>query len=548
MGDVLEIDVKQLMNRIRESIGQRTRAGEDPTHENHASPFDDGQATADFGSLHSGYDIRNVSFVSHRPLVGPLVVAVKKTLRKLLTPILDRQVAYNIAIIRVTAHIKEWIGTLDRRQTQAILTVNKEMETIGRSLTQLRDKTSDAQGELRQDILALESQLRGELTTRTEELRAAQAQIREDVLGTQAQIREDVLGTQAGLREELATVREELLAAQARLREELAALTQALRAAQAQIHEDVLPVHARLWEELATQAQAFQGLRRSGATVKERISGTERKLRRILHALETDWPRSQAPETKPGEPRPTFHLPGLKPEFDYAAFEDRFRGDEEDIKERQRPYVQYFEGRHNIIDIGCGRGEFLELLRESGIEGHGVDLDLDMVLLCRDKGLQVAMDDAFAHLEGLPDASIGGVFAAQIIEHLHPRRVIELVQLCHRKLADGGSLILETPNPKCLMVFADSFYRDLSHLQPIHPDTMQFLLEATGFHDVEVKFLAPVDPAVRIPLLDVAGAEQFNRGIERLNSLLFGFQDYAVIGRRGPTGARHGVVVSESAS
>jgi O-antigen chain-terminating methyltransferase len=162
-----------------------------------------------------------------------------------------------------------------------------------------------------------------------------------------------------------------------------------------------------------------------------------------------------------------------------------------------------------------------------------------MILLCREKGLNAVLGDAFAHLGALPDDSVGGVFAAQIIEHFSPRRIIELVKLCHRKLAPGGALVLETPNPTCLMVFANSFCKDPSHVQLAHPDTMEFLLETTGFHEIEVKFLAPVDPALRIPPLEIAGAdvERFNGGIERLNALLYGFQDYAVIGRKGHASA-----------
>src|SRR5262249_10144556 len=167
-------------------------------------------------------------------------------------------------------------------------------------------------------------------------------------------------------------------------------------------------------------------------------------------------------------------------------------------------------------------------------KARGVDLDLDMILLCRDKGLDVVMDDALSYLGSLSDDSLGGIFAAQVIEHFPARRVIDLVKLCHQKLEPGGVLIFETPNPKCLMVFAESFYKDPTHVQPAHPDTMQFLLEVVGFHEVELQFLAPVDPALGIPLLHAPGAdvESFNEGIKRLNALLFGFQDYAVIGRK----------------
>ena len=503
MGEVQEIDVEQIMDRIRENIRRRRgAAGDSPASENHLSPFDSGQAAADLAYLHSGCDVRNVSFVSHRGVIGPLVVAAKKALRKLLTPILDRQVAYNAASARVTTHLKEWVGTLDRQQAQAVQAVNTQMQALERSQARLRDEALDVQARLRAEVLALESRLR-------QEVLATQSQLREDVLATQSQLREDALAAHSQLREDAL-------------------------AAQSQLRGDVLAAQSRLREEVADQSRALQEVRQSSATARERLSGAERKLRRILHALETGQPREGRPETRAGEERPALALPELEPEFDYAGFEERFRGSEEELKERQRSYVQYFEGRENILDIGCGRGEFLELLRESGIKARGVDLDLDMVLLCRDKGLDAVRDDAFAYLAALPDDSVGGVFAAQVIEHLPPRRVIELVTLCHRKLAPGGVLILETPNPKCLMVFADSFYKDPSHVQPLHPDTMQFLLEATGFHEVELRFSAPVDSFMRIPLLQAPGAdlERFNEGIERLNSLLFGFQDYAVIGRK----------------
>jgi O-antigen chain-terminating methyltransferase len=227
----------------------------------------------------------------------------------------------------------------------------------------------------------------------------------------------------------------------------------------------------------------------------------------------------------------------LTPAFDYFGFEERFRGSEEEIKERQRTYVESFQGLEDVLDIGCGRGEFLALLREADIKARGVDSDLDMVLYCQDQGLDVVREDAFTYLEALPDEALGGIFAAQVIEHLPPSRIIELVGLCHRKLRSAGVLILETPNPSCIAIFARSFYIDFSHIRPIHPDAMKTLFESTGFQDIQVKFSSPVEASMRIPRLPGSGAEamraaEFNRGIERLNELLYGFQDYAIIGRK----------------
>jgi SAM-dependent methyltransferase len=502
MGEAPEIDVEQIMERIRENIRRRRSAGKGGPSESHVSPFDEGSAEADLASLHSGYDIRDVSFVSHRPLIGPFVVAVKRAVRKLLTPILERQVAYNAASARVTTYIKDWVDTLFRQQ--AALDRNQAL-LRDEFQAQLRHETQA----LRQGVLAAESRV------------AAQAQ---EAMAAQALLRDEF---QAQLRHETQALRQE----QAQLRHET------------QARDDMIALQARLTEDLARQSETVQVLRQSGGATRERVSRAERKLRRIIHAMEIGRPQDGTLRANVSEEEPAPPGPALEPGFDYAGFAERFRGSEEEIKERQRAYVQYFEGRDNILDIGCGRGEFLELLRERGLKARGLDLDLDMILLCREKGLDVVMDDAFAYLGVLPDDSVGGVFASQVIEHLHPARIIELTRLCYRKLAPGGVLIFETPNPKCLMVFADSFYKDPSHLQPAHPDTMQFLFEATGFHRVELTFLCPVDPFMRIPFLQGPGPdiERFNQGIERLNSLLFGFQDYAVIGRKDGAGARQDI-------
>ena len=442
MGDAPEIDVEQLMDRIRENIRQKRRGAGPAVPEDVTSPFDDGQGPVDLAYLHSGFDIQNIPFASHRAVFGSLVIGLKKMLRKLLTPILQRQVAYNAANARATTYMKEWIERVERHQAKMFAAAHNQTAA---------------------QTAALQAQI--------ETLRAA------------ADKRMDVL------------------------------------------ERDVERNHAEVGEEHAKLGSELDGLRKAGRQSSERIAGAERKLRRILHAP----PPTHGPDG-PAPPAPSF----TDVEFDYAGFEDRFRGSEEEIKERQRIYVPYFEGRQNVLDIGCGRGEFLELLRETGIESAGVDLDLDMVLLCREKGLNAGLGDAFAHLGALPDDSLGGVFAAQIIEHLSPRRIIELVKLCHRKLAPGGILVFETPNPKCLMVFTD-FSKDPSHVHLAHPDTMEFLLEATGFRQIEVKFLGAVDPVLRIPHLQIPGAdlERFNCGIERVNALLYGFRDYAVIGRKG---------------
>jgi SAM-dependent methyltransferase len=464
MSGVPEMDVEQVMERIRQRIRQRRSGGEAASTSAPSLPaLDDGAVTADFERLHSAGDLRAIAFTSHRPLIGHVIVWTKTIVRKLLTPILDAQTAYNTAGARVMTWLRGGIEAVDRRHTQALAAANQRIERLEERLVA---QATAARAELAAQATAVRAELAAQATAAREELAA-----RVHVLGSQAQ---------------------------------------------------------------ALHAEAVETARRSTADTVLRLARTERKLRRILHALETAAPETRRPDATPGPTRRPAPLADIDPEFDYAGFEDRFRGSEQDIKERQRIYVPYFEGREHVLDIGCGRGEFLELLLAHGIKARGVDVDLDMVLECRDKDLDVVREDALTYLATLADDSVGGIFAAQVIEHLEPHRIIQLVTTCYRKLAPGAALILETPNPTCLMVFADSFYRDLSHVLPIHPDTAKFLLEAAGFQDVDVKFLAPVDPSLRMPRLDIPGAavEQFNQGIERLNSLLFGLQDYAVIGRK----------------
>jgi O-antigen chain-terminating methyltransferase len=301
--------------------------------------------------------------------------------------------------------------------------------------------------------------------------------------------------------------------------------------------EETLTAHAEAMQEHLNERMESLDRQQSMALqiMRERVSRAERKLRRVLYVLTDDQMAGErlkiAPKAMPSQ--------ALEPDFDYFGFEERFRGSEEDIKARQRAYVEYFRGQNDILDIGCGRGEFLELLGETGITVKGVDLDLDMILYCREKGLDVVQEDGLAYLDSLPDEALGGIFAAQVIEHLEPTLIIDLVKLCRRKLRPGGILILETLNPKCLMIFAESFYMDFSHIKPIHPEAMKFLFESTGFLNIELKFSAPVEPSKRIlsfPDREAFGTtfETFNRSLEQLNELLYGFQDYAVIGRKAP--------------
>jgi SAM-dependent methyltransferase len=232
---------------------------------------------------------------------------------------------------------------------------------------------------------------------------------------------------------------------------------------------------------------------------------------------------------------------GALPTAAYVRFEDRHRGTREEIRQRQRAYLDLFAGAGPVLDVGCGRGEFLELCREAGIEARGIDVDPAMVARCREAGLAVEQADAIAYLDAEPDGGLGAIFCAQVIEHVSPEALVALVRLAHRKLRPGGVLLCETPNPASLTVFSGAFYVDLSHIKPIHPEAARFVLEAAGFRDVEIRYVNPVPPDGKLQPLEPfwymrryeeVFLSQINDNFERLNQLLWGAQDYAVVGRR----------------
>ncbi len=229
--------------------------------------------------------------------------------------------------------------------------------------------------------------------------------------------------------------------------------------------------------------------------------------------------------------------------FKYVGFENAFRGSPADIRRRLEEYVPRFRGRSDILDIGCGRGEFLELLRQEGISARGLDLNPAMVDEARGRGLDAVKADALAYLQGLPDASIGGLFAAQVVEHLPAGYLTRLLETAAHKIRPGGLIVLETINPACWLAFFESFIRDVTHVWPLHPDTLQYFLRVSGFSRVEVEFKSPVDASNRLmPLARPAGetagvdladlVDTLNENAARLNARLFGCQDYAVIGQR----------------
>jgi len=215
--------------------------------------------------------------------------------------------------------------------------------------------------------------------------------------------------------------------------------------------------------------------------------------------------------------------------FDYAAFEDRFRGDREHVRTQLRRYLAYFPaaGAGPVLDLGCGRGEFLELLHEAGVPAWGIEHDERRSADCRQRGLDVRTGDAMQLLEQVADQSLGGVVSFQVFEHLTLSKALRVLALARQKLRPGGCLIVETVNVQSLITFSRAWSIDPSHRQPLHPLTLRFLVEQAGFARCELVYASPVEEGTFLePEGDNEAAE---RNVTRLNDLLFAPQDYAVV-------------------
>jgi len=225
-----------------------------------------------------------------------------------------------------------------------------------------------------------------------------------------------------------------------------------------------------------------------------------------------------------------------------TLFEDEYRGSSADIRARQMMYLPHFEGKAPIIDLGCGRGEFLELLREKGIMGTGVETNPDLITICQEKQLHVVRKDAIEFLADQADESVEGIFCAQVIEHLPPKLRISLLNLAFRKLKPECTLIVETVNPLSVYALSQSYFADQSHQPPVHPEAIHFIAQSCGFKNVEIRFLHPVPEE---KLLQKVNPDEIkcqpkiaplitalNNNVGKLNSLLFGYQDYALIANK----------------
>jgi SAM-dependent methyltransferase len=283
-----------------------------------------------------------------------------------------------------------------------------------------------------------------------------------------------------------------------------------LAADQRVYNNSLLKLVDALSERADAAAAASERAERLLRELEERLTRVER--RRVSGAP------TAAPVTVAAQPAAA-SLP------DYFAFESRMRGSVDAVRKRQRAYVDDFREASPVLDIGCGRGELLSLLREAGVEARGIDADADMVAYARGEGLDVEQADLLDYLERVDDASLGGIFMGQVVEHLPPSVLVRSLELAAATLRPGGLLVAETINPLSPLALRH-YFADLTHAQPLVPETLQLLARQSGFAETELRFLN--EPADRLTEPD---DPLIAANVRRLNELLFAPLDYALVAR-----------------
>lgn len=296
--------------------------------------------------------------------------------------------------------------------------------------------------------------------------------------------------------------------------------------------------------EAIAPAAGIDGAKDRMGELRDRVHALERRTRVAADAANAGLANAGVSEGGRGTTEVVGHSPPVPPTtsatpapsaaaFDYLGFERRFRGEPAAVvASASERYLSLLSSRAPVLDVGCGRGELVELLASAGVEASGVDLDADMAADAAARGVNVVHGDAIAHLRSLPERSLGAVVSLHVIEHLELGLLLELLELSASRLRAGGVFVAETPNPASLIVLGNSYVLDPTHVRPLHPSLMVFLCESAGFRDVKLRFFSPAED-YQLALVDDPDAPAWvasvNTALSKLNETLFGPQEYAVI-------------------
>ncbi len=460
------------------------------------------------------------------------------------------QERFNVAALQTSQALRDIIQSLDGNVHRIAARVEEmsQLESGLRTVTNRLTSISEIVEQLRRDQAALRGEI--DLVRRDAE---------ERFLKQEREIAELVHGADEGMRTVDSRLRSLsgmiglLQHDQTMTREEVEALRKDVGGKFVSAEQKIGELNARMNEVLASReiterrltkaesqldraADAMSGLSR----LEPRVTSVQEKLlfvlaqvagqeRRIGTLLQEARERLPEPFDRPQLSRMSEELSRMDEEF-YVRFEDKFRGTRLDIKERLRMYVPFIlkadagTADAPVLDLGCGRGEFLELLAEHRRFAEGVDTNHVMIEGCRAAGLHAHEGDGLQHLKSKRDGSAGAISAIHVIEHLPFDVWRQLIAESLRVLRPGGLLILETPNPENVIVGSNTFYYDPTHRNPLPPLLVKFIVESEGFADAEILHIHPSEEWNLI--------KEESEAARRMNDYFFGPRDYSIIARR----------------
>lgn len=449
---------------------------------------------------------------SNVPLVGPLLTLLRRLARPLVQPLidpyLDRQERFNVEVVR---HLNELGQRTEQRLGRIGEAVQEALTDPGFIEARLDAALSDYDEALRQRHIVLFDALEEELWSLRTHLLAGDDQVHRDL--NEFDIR----------------FVERAQAVDRRFDEKDRAFAEA--------------------QALAQEAFAEALRARSGGAERAELYETREHLTRVLDEIAQGSGPSEAGVTEGEAPRATLdagmwrQLRAWMRDVDYRAFQDRFRGDAAEIADRMRGQVSWFEGLElPIVDLGCGRGEFLELLEKAGHRAIGVEINGAEVESCTSRGLTAEKSDLFDWLEAQDQESVGGLFLAQVIEHLPPPDWSRFVRLAVSRLAPGGRLVVETINPESVYALVRAYVIDPTHIRPVHPELLSFFAYRAGFADVTVHYQSEVAQGERVTAIDVSKYQandelltlvrELNDRLHRIDTLCCAPQEYTLVATR----------------
>lgn len=483
-----------------------------------------------------------VQIASSVPVVGPLLTLLRRLVRPFvqpfLDPYLDRQERFNAHVVR---HLNELGNRLELRLERVGDPARSE-QRLQRALARydqaLRQRHNILFDALEEEIVGLQNLV----TDRDAEARRRADEIAGDLRAAAARLTDfDVRFTERAQAVDARFAEKDLF-----LKQVLEEKDRDADVRQQALEEAFAERDEALAAALELRDQALRDLRRplekihNLALDEAEILATRAALGRTLEEVARLRQRDAGKGDAVAEIESWSRLRDWMDDADYQAFQDRFRGDAAEITRRMRAHVERFRGVAGpVADLGCGRGEFLALLKEAGVQAIGVETNEADVESCQAAGLRAVRADLFDWLGQQAPDSLGGIFMAQVIEHLRPRDWVRVLELASTRIAPGGVLVIETVNPVSLYAFSRAYVIDPTHTRPVHPELIAYLAERQGFWPAEIHYQAPVPAEHRVGAIDADGfagdvyaqeiIERVNEQLGHLDTLCFAPQEYALV-------------------